>query len=184
MARKQRSSISLYTPPIPKIEIINKGNWVMVERGIGNLSQAIQKGYDIGVKKFTNKLVRIIRKAIMSHQPPAGSGVSWRPLKRNHPGGIYYLKGSFYRFIGIYKYRGKILVGMPAGQKHYSGLTANQLAILLEYGSDKIPARPLFRPSYKAAGGTRELRNILMREIRRSIMSNTSLKANQIKGLW
>ena len=73
---------------------------------------------------------------------------------------------------------------MPSGTKHYSGLTLNQLAIILEYGNENIPARPLWRPSLKSAGGPKELRNILMKEIRRSIMTRTVLKANQIRGLW
>lgn len=81
MARKQRSSISVYMPPIPKIEIRNKGNWVKVENGLTYLQPAIQHGYDIGVAKFSDKLIRIIRKAIHTHKPPAGSGVQWAPLK-------------------------------------------------------------------------------------------------------
>lgn len=184
MARKQRSSISVYMPPIPKIEIRNKGNWVKVENGLTHLQPAIQHGYDIGVAKFSDKLIRIIRKAIHTHKPPAGSGVQWTPLKRNHDDGIYYLKGDYYKAVGVYKYRNRILVGMPSGTKHYSGLTLNQLAIILEYGNENIPARPLWRPSLKSAGGPKELRNILMKEIRRSIMTRTGLKANQIRGLW
>ena len=189
MARKQRSSISVYMPPIPKIEIRNKGNWVKVENGLTHLQPAIQHGYDIGVAKFSDKLIRIIRKAIHTHKPPAGSGVQWAPLKRNHDGGIYYLKCEYNKAVGIYKNRNKpsgnmILVGMPSGTKHYSGLTLNQLAIILEYGNENIPARPLWRPSLKSAGGSKELRNILMKEIRRSIMTRTGLKANQIRGLW
>lgn len=184
MARKQRSSISVYMPLIPKIEIRNTGNWVKVENGLTHLQPAIQHGYDIGVAKFSDKLIRIIRKAIHTHKPPAGSGVQWAPLKRNHDGGIYYLKGDYYKAVGVYKYRNRILVGMPSGTKHYSGLTLNQLAIILEYGNENIPARPLWRPSLKSAGGSKELRNILMKEIRRSIMTRTGLKANQIRGLW
>lgn len=184
MARKQRSSISVYMPPIPKIEIRNQGNWVKVENGLTHLQPAIQHGYDIGVAKFSDKLIRIIRKAIHTHKPPAGSGVQWAPLKRNHGGGIYYLKGEYYKAVGIYKYRNRILVGMPSGTKHYSGLTLNQLAIILEYGNENIPARPLWGPSLKSAGGSKELRNTLMKEIRRSIMTRTGLKANQIRGLW
>lgn len=184
MARKQRSSISVYMPPIPKIEIRNKGNWVKVENGLTHLQPAIQHGYDIGVAKFSDKLIRIIRKAIHTHKPPAGSGVQWAPLKRNHKGGIYYLRGTYYKSIGVYKYRNRILVGMPSGTKHYSGLTLNQLAIILEYGNENIPARPLWRSSLKSAGGSKELRNILMKEIRRSIITRTGLKANQIRGLW
>ena len=59
MARKQRSSISVYMPPIPKIEIRNQGNWVKVENGLTHLQPAIQHGYDIGVAKFSDKLIRI-----------------------------------------------------------------------------------------------------------------------------
>lgn len=105
MARKQRSSISVYMPPIPKIEIRNQGNWVKVENGLTHLQPAIQHGYDIGVATFSDKLIRIIRKAIHTHKPPAGSGVQWAPLKRNHDGGIYYLKGEYYKAVGIYKYQ-------------------------------------------------------------------------------
>ena len=47
MARKQRSSISVYMPPIPKIEIRNQGNWVKVENGLTHLQPAIQHGYGL-----------------------------------------------------------------------------------------------------------------------------------------
>lgn len=185
MAKKQSSSISTYFPQVPKVEIINQGNWEKVDKGLAQLQPAIKKGYEVGVSRFSNKLLRIIRKAISTHTPPAGSGISWAPLSRKSKGkGIYYNKGDFYRAVGIYQYRNRILVGLPPGTKHYSGLTLNQLAIILEYGNDKIPARPLWRPSLKSAGGRKELKRILLKEIRRTIMSRTGLKANQIRGIW
>lgn len=184
MARKQSSSVNVYLPPVPKIQIMNQGNWSLVQNGISKLPEAIQKGYDRGTELFSNRLLRIIRKAVQSHTPPPGSGVYWAPLSRKSKGkGIYYLKGVYYRNIGIYKYRGRVLVGLPSNARHYSGLTLNQLAIILEYGNGKIPARPLWRPATKAAGGTKELRRILMREIRRKISSLTGLRANQIKSI-
>lgn len=101
MARKQRSSISVYMPPIPKIEIRNKGNWVKVENGLTHLQPAIQHGYDIGVAKFSDKLIRIIRKAIHTHKPPAGSGVQWAPLKGIMMVGYITLKGIIIKLLGF-----------------------------------------------------------------------------------
>lgn len=182
MARKQRSSVNIPLP-MPIIKLV--GNWEKTVNDISILPKAIQKGYDNGTVKFGNKLLRVVKKAITSHQPPPGGGVTWKPLSRKSKGGgIYYNTGQYFRSIGIYSYRGRVLVGMPNNTKHKNGLTLNQLAIILEYGNGNIPARPLWRPSLKASGGTKELKRILLKEIRHSIISMTGISSNQIKGSW
>lgn len=171
------------TIPSPKIELTNAANWKLTQDMIDQLPKAIQRGYDKGSIVFANRLNRIIKRAIQSGNPPPGSGISWKPLKKGGHA-IYYLKGEYSRAIGIYKYKSRVLVGMPIGMKHYGGLTYNQLATLLEYGGGNIPARPLWRPATAAAGGTKELKRILMKEIRSSLISKTGLNANQIKAKW
>jgi hypothetical protein len=69
-------------PPIPKIEIRNTGNWVKVENGLTHLQPAIQHGYDIGVAKFSDKLIRIIRKAIHTQKPPSRFWSSMGSIKK------------------------------------------------------------------------------------------------------
>lgn len=179
MAKK----VNLPLPPIPKIELTDKANWTLAQNAIENLSPGIQEGYNKGTKRYSDKLLRIIRKAIHSGTPPPGSGITWKPLKKGGHG-IYYLTGAFSRAIGIYTYKSRTLVGMPLGKRHYGGLTYNQLAIILGYGNSRIPARPLFGPAITAAGGTSELKRVLMKEIRSSLIRRTGLNANQIKVKW
>lgn len=165
--------------PIPNIEITKNGNWQLLQQGLDQLPIAIQQGYNVGSKKYADRVLKIIRRAIISGSPPPGSGVTWKPTVRgNKP---YYIEGDFYRAIGIYNYKKRTLIGMPIARNHPGGLTLNQLAILLEFGNYRIPDRPLWKPAHDSAGGVKKMKSVLMLEIRRAIYARTGLKANQIK---
>lgn len=175
---------------IGDIEIRLEGNWRLVDQFMEELASNIQSGYDIAVSKFSKKLMGIIKKSMITGTPPQGGGVYWEPLASstikkygNHP--IYYLTGLYCRSIGIYKYRGKTLIGLPRNFKKASNqkITLNQLAILLEYGSKgggNIPPRPLWRPAVKSVGGIVELRKSALTEIRRKFLKY-GFKANQVR---
>lgn len=181
MARGQAININ-FPSPVPQIELSRGSQWKLTERVLTTLPDAVRRGYDSGVNKFSRTLLQVIKRAIATGTPPKGSGITWQPTKRgNKP---YYIQGEFYRSIGLYKYKSRTLVGMPINIRHRKGLTLNQLAILLENGSPRIPARPLWRPAYKAAGGNTAMKKVLLTEIRKSVIRRTSLTANQIQVRW
>lgn len=188
--------------PNPKLvvpEIKLYGNWLKAEEVIDKLAPQIQKGYDIAVNKFANRILTIVRKAIRTGTPPPGGGVHWEPLApstlkryKNYPDHhLYHLTGLYGRSVGLFHYKSRTLVGLPINKKRSSqgGLTLNELAKILEFGtggvgggksSGTIPPRPLWAPSLKAAGGRKKLKQEIITEIRRQVAS-LGVRPNQVR---
>lgn len=173
--------------PAPQVKIMLEGNWQKVTTAVSGIGSAIQRGYDRAVSRYARNLLQIIKGAIQSGNPPNSV---WEPHSdstmrtyKSHGwvvGQPYYRTGVFYRSLSLYEYRGRTYVGLPSGIRTENGLTLVQLARLLESGSDKIPARPLFAPSFQAAGGTTELRKQILKSIRQEL-SHLGFRANQVK---
>lgn len=146
------------------------------------------KAYRKGTINFGRMLSRYVRRCIMTNTPPPG--VSWPPhsdsyLKKYDVKGFWYLSGQMLRSIRLREYNGeRFYVGPDPGEaaiapvnkkgrSHPSHLTLIQLARILEGGSytvhNDIPPRPLFRPSFKAVGGTERLKKYIIANLRREI---------------
>lgn len=171
-----------------QIEVKLEGDWVRVQHGIDNLSPDIQKGYDKAINTFSKRILTIVKRAMASGTPPPNSGVTWEPLspatiKRwgDHP--IYYLTGLYYRSVGLFRYKSRTLVGLPISAKRASNknLTLNQLAKILEFGNEHIPARPLWAPSLKAAGDTDKLKKEIIANIRSNLSKSFGIRPNQVR---
>lgn len=194
MARK----VNVTLPNLSDLQFQIKldGDWVRVGQLIDNLAPDIQKAYDTATSKFARALLRIVKTSIATGSPPKGSGVYWEPLSDatlrkygDHP--TYYLTGLYHRSVGLFKYKSRTLIGLPIGKKRSSqgGLTLNQLALILEYGTGgkgggksrgTIPPRPLWGPSLKSIGGKEKLRATILTELRRRF-SRYGIKPNQVK---
>ena len=172
------------------IELHLTGEWSRVQYGIDRLSPDIKDGYDKAIEAFSSNLLKIIKRAIISGSPPPNSGVTWEPLSPStikrwgeHP--IYYLTGLYYRSIGLYTYKSRTLVGLPIGVKLASNrnITLNQLAKILEFGTrdERIPARPLWAPSVRAAGGTQKLKKQILANIRSNLGRSFGIRPNQVR---
>lgn len=174
MARKVNVTI-----PKLDIQIHLEGEWVKAENLVTHLGEDIQAGYDKATGDFAGKLLqRVIRCMVRGIPPP---GVHWEPLSQatlqkygDHD--PYYLTGLYSRSIGVFRYKSRTLIGLPINSKLSSQkqITLNQLAKLLEFGGPvghnaTIPARPLWNPSYKAMGGPKKLRSLIITEIRRKL---------------
>lgn len=156
----------------------------------------MRKAYEKGTRRFSEHLLRIVKRAIATGNPPPGSGVSWAPLKDStkkaykswgyegaHP---WYVIGQMYKLVGIYTTRQKknIYVGFHQGVKathpnRNSRRNLNQrptlagLATMLERGTSTTPGRPLFGPSFKAAGGKERLTRFILEELRKEFRKHT-----------
>ena len=194
MAR--RVNINLPNPGNLEFQIKLEGDWVKVSQYIDSLAPSIQRGYDIATSRFAKSLLVIVKRSIVSGTPPKGGGVTWEPLSPatihrygDHP--IYYLTGLYHRSVGFFKYKSRTFIGLPINRKRSSngGLTLNQLAIILEYGTGgmgggkiggTIPPRPLWGPSLKSIGGKEKLKSQIITELRRQL-SKYGIKPNQVK---
>lgn len=182
------SKVNINLPQMPELEIKMFGQWSKVDMLGTGLPQSIQAGYDAGINIVGARILRIVKRAIKSGTPPIGSGVYWPPLSpetidRHGPHGIYDLTGTYARVIDIQRYKNRTYVGIPKGARlsHKSSLSLNEVAILLEYGGQRIPPRPLWAPSYKSLGGDEAVRKEIMRSIRSRLYRDFGINAMRVR---
>lgn len=182
MAKKVNINISL---PIGSVQIyVDPRKQMQAEKLITRTPQIMQRGYDLGSRKFGNQLLRIVKRSLNTGVPPPGSKVSWPPhatatLKKYGAHTLLNLTGQYARSVTMVTQKDRTFVGLPPGLRKitYSGRTSrktlNQIAIMLEYGSrdGNLPPRPLWKPAFEAAGGNvvleKEIRNQLRKELRK-----------------
>ena len=190
-----RSIFTIGVLPDVSIEAayVNPENIEKVSRLIKSMPEIETVAYQKACTNFGKMLAKYVRKCIMSNTPP--DGVSWPPhsedyLKKYDVKGFWYLSGQMLRSIKLRQYQGGYYVGPNPndkavdpvnryGRSRTSKLTLVQLARLLELGTfagagssrytNDIPARPLFRPSFKAVGGTERLKKYLIANLRREV---------------
>jgi len=187
MARTVNISLPKISDLVLQVKL--NGEWQTVEALVSNLGPSMQIGYDRAVDKFSRNLLAIVKKSLTLGIPPMGGGVTWQPLSPatierwgQHP--IYNLTGLYSRSVGLYRYKSRVLIGLPIGTRRSSqkGLTLNQLARILEFGSNdgRIPSRPVWSPSLKAVGGKNRLKQLILTEIRRELQKY-GVRPNQVK---
>lgn len=172
------------------IEIKSHGDWSKVEYGVSNLSKDISKGYEDAVGAFSGHLLKIVKRSISTGTPPPNSGITWEPLspatiRRWGPHPIYNLTGLYHRSVGLFRYKSRVLVGMPIGESRSSQgkLTLNQLAKILEFGTkdERIPPRPLWSPALKSVGGIKKLKQQILTNIRSNLGKSFGIRPNQVR---
>lgn len=178
--------------PIPEISIeasyIDPKNIEKVRKLIADMPEIETIAYQKACTNFGKMLARYVRKCIMTNTPP--EGVHWPPhspdyLRKYDVKGFWQLSGQMLRSIKLRQYQGGYYVGPNPGEKAVdpvskygrsrpSKLTLIQLARILEGGFNidgggDLEARPLFRPSFKAVGGTERLKKYLIANLRREV---------------
>lgn len=175
---------SIKVPSLGDFNIyVDKSDQARAERLIHSMPKIMIEGYEKGTEQFGKKLLKLIKYSIKNGIPP--KGVSWQPHSPNtkktlgeHP--LFVWTGQYLRSVGVYKTKRRVFVGLPPYVKKLrksgrSKLSLNRVATLLEYGNIKgtLPPRPLWGPSYRAAGGNKELikeiRRALQKEVRRYV---------------
>ena len=171
---------------------IHPENIEKVRKLIAAMPEIETRAYQKACTNFGKMLAKYVRRCIMFNTPP--EGVSWPPhspdyLKKYNVQGFWYLSGQMLKSIRLRQYQGSYYVGPNPGEKaadpvniygrsRTSKLTLVQLARILECGTEghsnskfhnDIPARPLFRPSFKAVGGTERLKKYLIANLRREV---------------
>lgn len=162
-----------------EIKIDRQHEWEKVKFGVDHLGRAIYTGYVEASEKIGNRLVRAIRRAIDSGRPPGGG--SWPPLSqgtlqkysKHFPNATtpYKRSGNFYQSIEFMEEENgkRMYVGLTQYTPYTKGLTAVQLAKMLEFGSfdGRIPARPLFNPALEAIGGRNTIKKAILEHLRK-----------------
>lgn len=176
------------------LEIKLEGDWHKLNTLADNLKESVLNGFDKGVEIFSKKLLKIVRRSISTGTPPPNSGVTWAPHKpstidRYGEHNLLNLTGQYLRSIGLHKYKSRTLVGIPLQKSRASAsgkrktITLNKIAIILEYGNEHIPARPLYGPAYKSVGGPSGLKRELLKNIRSQLYKDTGIRPNQVRAI-
>lgn len=194
MAYRRQTNIPI--PQIPKINVKLFGEWTKAEGLLNGMPESIKEGYDKGVSVFSKRVLTIVKRCIRTGTPP--KGVWWQPLsdesilkwKNKYPEHhLYYLTGLYFRSVGTYQYKNKTYIGLPSNHRRtVGGGTLVEVARWLEFGTQAgdgrgngIPARPLWAPSFAEAGGKNGVARELLKQIRRKLIRNHGLRANQVK---
>lgn len=169
----------------PKVELF--GDWDKTHRVFAQLPLAIKVGAELGENAALNELKKLIKQNIRTNGGSLGwKALSSRTLKNKsgskYPTSILRMTGLYYRSITITKTaNGTKYLGVPSRtyypNKGASGPTLLQVATIHEYGSDKIPARPLWKPTFKQFGGNARIKGYLIWHIRNQIMIQCGVKA-------
>lgn len=190
--------------PVPQVEIHLEGDWVKALDLTGGLAYSIREGYERGISDFSKRFLASIKKHIATGTPP--KGVRWEPLspasykstKSEYPDRhLYYMTGLYYRSVGIFSYKNRMYIGLPANTRYQNGATLIQVAKWLEFGTGEfgnhrdgyesegnnpgIPARPLWRPTFQEMGGNKKLRAKIITSIRSQLIKNHGLTNSQIR---
>lgn len=128
------------------------GDWQQMYRWLHNLST---KSYQPKFERELRQLGEAIAEKVKAHIE--AQDLNWPALSEvtiaNKEGDskVYVDSGEYLR-----KIRAKVqptdadglLLTVAVEGSHHSGLSMQELAVILEYGTSKIPARPLWRPSF------------------------------------
>ncbi len=176
--------LSSLTPEI-KIE----GDWVIATRVLDNIEPCIRKGYNQTATTFAKQIISIVRDSIINGTPPKGSGVYWAKHapsteKRygKHP--LLNLTGLYASLISVQTYSSRTYIGVPYNYKITRGdktITMGAIARMLEFGTEKMPGRPLWAPTLKLVGGGKRFLELTKTNIKKQLMRDTGIKHNQIR---
>lgn len=126
-----------------------EGNWTAMSWMMANMPADITTSYIAAQSTIGKKLVEIVKNHIKNSDLP------WRALAqktidaKGH-GRPWYDTGAIYNNIDIVTKGINVFVGVKSGVMHPKGKrTLTAVAASMEYGTSKMPARPLFLPSSK-----------------------------------
>lgn len=189
MADRRRRHDQRVSIGLPSYEFIitpeDQKGWDQFQQFLGDMDKIMVPSFERGVKIFAKEILDIVKNSLGSGKPPKGT--KWDPhspatIKRHNKGQDYpllNLTGTYERSVGIFERRGRVLVGLPPGARASGGkkrngkITLNALAIIQEYGSGvgraeqgtRIPARPLWAPAFKQAGGYDRIRRLVFEDL-------------------
>lgn len=160
--------MSKYGKGIGRVYTKKIGNWAGVTNffaGLGlNVERQVKRAQKEEAVEFKKALVRAIvtqKYAGTSMWPPLKPKTRYR--KKDNKNSIYMETEKYVNNI-VVKIRGNAAIvgfrdGVTYKKKGQRSVTLEQVAIWMEYGTNRSPARPLWAPTLKERGGTRAIRD-------------------------
>lgn len=159
-----------------QVEMQLEGQWAETNRLVRDLPLLIAAGYERGSKKAAKKFYNEIRKNIRDGGSrfgfvPLAPSTLLRKAKAGGDLGMFTFYHYYYRSIEMFENGGTWYVGVRKGARNPktatkgSSYTIAQYAAVLENGSSKIPARPLWKMTFREMGGIKAFRKIIVAAI-------------------
>lgn len=126
------------------------GQWAGVADALDMLPAEIQSSAVWGQRKVAERLIRIVKGHINDQD------LGWEPLDPKTNSGdprILVDYEDYYSAIKAWKDLGTYYAGVPRTAKNRRGISIAFYAQLHEYGTSRMPARPLWEPSFQEMGG-------------------------------
>jgi len=149
------------------------GDWAAARGIFKNLDYAIKIGSMKGQLAASKQLQKIVKRRLRNSEFSPGLSGSYASRKAADgydSDKILYRTGTYYRSIHVWRKGNRSYVGVKSrtyapGSKR----TVGQIALMHEVGGGRLPARPLWAPSWKEFGGRRKLRSLMIWHIKREI---------------
>ena len=141
------------------------GDWAQFEQWLVRVPRTSRVILELIVENFSKKMMRKVRAHIRAQD------LSWTPLamstiiRKKHQR-VYVDSGAYAKNVRLEKKRTRkgtqFLMG-PTSAQTKTGLTFQELALFMEYGTSRMPARALWRPTYEEIKATKEFKIVLDR---------------------
>lgn len=150
------------------IEVFLDGDWNKANITLDQLKVQLLAGALEGQESAANKFRTLIRRNMRSARTMGFAPLSKKTIalkaKKGHDLSMFMASHTYYNSIQVIRRGNTIRVGIKPWTKNpYSKMTVAQIAVILEYGSQArgIPARPLWRNSWRDFGGPSKVRSIM-----------------------
>lgn len=139
------------------------GDWMKIRASLKKLDsdeaigKAAKQMESLG-RVITRKLKAHIRKQDLDWAPLSSASIQKKGFDK-----IYVKRGDYLRSItyDVTVENGEVELNVYPEGDHYSGLSMQELADYLEYGTAKMRARPLWRPVFAEVESMRPTRSLL-----------------------
>lgn len=171
----------------PQIELF--GDWDKALALFNNLPELISVGAHAGKLAAAKKIQTLVKKNIKKGGP---TNTHWQELSASYqkskasrggdPNKKWFFQGTYYRSIKVIDKGNTVYVGVPARQRSRVNknkpLTLGQVAVILERGSAarNIPARPLWKPTYREFGGNQRVTYHILWHVSNTVFLRTGYR--------
>lgn len=147
------------------VKVSMLGNWPKAVKTFATLSPVVKRSIAMGQRKYARKLVAIVKGHIIQQD------LGWKAASPSKRGSMLMIDTrDYYQSIRYWQKNYELHVGVPEHLIHgRSGQKLWKVATWNERGTKKIPARPLWGPSIKELGGTKQVAIDVRDEIQKNL---------------
>lgn len=138
-----------------------EGNWNNLAAKLGRLPRIVREAALAGEKKAAKKLVQIVKRHLNEQD------LGWvERAEGSHSSDSRILvdTGMYLKSIQAWKpgNSNSYFIGVPKSKYNSKGVRVADYAVYHEFGFGRVPARPLWAPSFKEMGGAKGVQRIIM----------------------